>query len=79
MENKDGLLRRIVRRYTGTSLILRILIGMVIGAGLGLLVPGATWLAIPGDLFVSALKAVAPVLVFVLVTYRQSTCCRKTQ
>ena len=67
METKKGLLRRIVRKYSETSLILRILIGMVIGAALGLLAPGAGWLAIPGNLFVSALKAIAPVLVFVLV------------
>ena len=66
MKAESGL-SRIVRRYSETSLILRILIGMIIGAGLGLLVPGAIWLSIPGTLFVSALKAIAPVLVFVLV------------
>jgi serine/threonine transporter len=67
MKTENGLLRKIVRKYSETSLILRILIGMLIGAGLGLLVPGAEWISIPGNLFVSALKAIAPVLVFVLV------------
>ena len=67
MKEKSGLLRRVIRRYSETSLILRILIGMVIGIALGLLIPGANWLAIPGSLFVNALKAVAPVLVFMLV------------
>ena len=67
MKTENGFLRRIVRKYSDTSLILRIVIGMVCGAALGLLVPGASWLTIPGTLFVSALKAVAPVLVFVLV------------
>ena len=64
---KENMLGRIARGYSGTSLILRILIGMVIGAALGLLFPSAIFLSIPGTLFVSALKAIAPVLVFVLV------------
>lgn len=49
------------------SLILRILIGLVIGAALGLLFPKAAWISLFGDIFVGALKAVAPILVFVLV------------
>lgn len=64
---KGNILGRIARGYSGMSLILRILIGMVIGAALGLLAPSAMFLSIPGTLFVSALKAIAPVLVFVLV------------
>lgn len=57
----------IVRRWTSTSLMLRILIGLVIGALLGLLVPQCTPVSILGTIFVSALKAIAPILVFVLV------------
>ena len=64
---KENILGRIARGYSGTSLILRILIGMIVGAVLGLLVPSASFLSLPGTLFVSALKAIAPVLVFVLV------------
>ena len=64
---KTNIIGRIARRYSDTSLILRILIGMVAGAALGLLVPTASFLSLPGTLFVSALKAIAPVLVFVLV------------
>lgn len=64
---KTNIIGRIARRYSDTSLILRILIGMVAGAALGLLVPAASFLSLPGTLFVSALKAIAPVLVFVLV------------
>ncbi len=67
MKTVSAILRKAVRGYSKTNLILRIVIAMVIGAGLGLLIPGAEWLKIPGTLFVSALKAVAPVLVFVLV------------
>ncbi|MBQ9701667.1 MAG: serine/threonine transporter SstT [Bacteroidales bacterium] len=57
----------IIQRWTGTSLVLRILIGLVIGAALGLLVPGWKGIGILGTLFVGALKAIAPVLVAVLV------------
>ena len=65
--SKGNILYRIVQKYSNTSLILRILIGMTAGAILGLLVPSASFLSIPGTLFVSALKAIAPILVFVLV------------
>lgn len=49
------------------GLIQRILIGMAVGLGLGLLVPQFTAIGILGDIFVGALKAIAPILVFVLV------------
>lgn len=57
----------LVKKWAGVSLVLRIFIGLVIGAVLALLVPGWTWIGIFGKLFVGALKAVAPILVAVLV------------
>ena len=62
-----NMLKTLVKRYNNASLILRIVIGIVVGTVLALLVPGAAWIAAIGDLFVGALKAVAPVLVAVLV------------
>ena len=53
--------------WNGTSLVLKILIGLVLGTLFGLLTPQATFLTIIGDLFVGALKGIAPLLVFVLV------------
>ncbi len=53
--------------YANSSLILRILIGLLIGIGLGLWVPQAGFVTVFGDIFVGALKAIAPILVFVLV------------
>ena len=51
-----------------TSLVMQILIGLIAGIALALLLPAAALqLAFVGKLFVSALKAVAPILVFVLV------------
>lgn len=55
------------KKWNDISLILRIICGLILGAVLGLLVPGQTWISVFGDLFVGALKAVAPVLVLVLV------------
>lgn len=54
--------------WSRISLVRRILIGLILGILLAITVPNAfSWLSIFGSLFVSALKAVAPVLVFVLV------------
>ena len=59
----------IVNKWCETNLILRILIvGLGIGALLGIFVPQATGIGLLGDLFVGTLKAVAPVLVFLLVS-----------
>ena len=44
-----------------------IVIGLILGAILGIAAPKAAAIAILGDLFVGALRAVAPILVFVLV------------
>ena len=57
----------ILRKWTDMSLVVRILIGLVIGAVLGLAVPQWSGIGILGKVFVSALKAIAPVLVGVLV------------
>lgn len=61
-------IRKIFKAYSSASLVLRIVIGLLLGIALGLLVPGWTWLGIPGNLFVEALRAIAPILVFALVT-----------
>ena len=60
-------MKTICRLWKDTSLIIKIVIGLVLGALLGMLVPQAAFLSVPGDLFVGALKGIAPLLVFVLV------------
>ncbi len=57
----------ILKAWNKLGLIQRILIGMVIGLILGLAIPQFTAIGMLGSLFVGALKAVAPILVFVLV------------
>ena len=60
-------MKNLIKKWNSISLILRILIGMIIGVVLGLLVPQFKVVSILGSVFVGALKAIAPVLVFVLV------------
>ena len=62
------MFRSIGRKYQETALIKLIAVGLVVGIIIALAAPGAVpVVSILGDLFVSALKGVAPVLVFVLV------------
>ena len=58
----------LIKKWNSLSLIIRISIGLVVGAILGLTLPNLTWIAVLGTLFVGALKAIAPILVFVLVS-----------
>lgn len=66
-EIEGEIVGNVLQKWTSTSLILRIVIGMVIGMVLALIVPNLPAVTLLGTLFVSALKAVAPVLVFFLV------------
>ena len=50
------------------SLVSKIIIAIFLGIGVALLFPGFTpYLSLLGELFIKALKSVAPILVFVLV------------
>ena len=72
-------MKSFIQKWNSISLIIRILIGMVIGAAIGVcvsagLLDSSGWWAGPdafiallGSLFTGALKAVAPILVFFLV------------
>ena len=60
-------LSQVLKKYNDTSLILRIFIGLVIGAVIGVAAPGWTWVGLFGEVFVGCLKAIAPILVFVLI------------
>lgn len=65
----SDLSTRVFRAYSRISLVAQIVIGLVAGFLLAWLFPeAARSVSLLGDLFVAALKAVAPVLVFVLVT-----------
>ena len=57
----------IIQKWNSISLVKRIICGLIIGAILGLAVPQVSVIGILGTLFVGALKAIAPILVFFLV------------
>ena len=54
-------------KWTQIGLVKRILVGLIIGAILGMAIPSVTAISILGSLFVGALKALAPLLVFFIV------------
>lgn len=60
-------MKNLAKRWNDISLVKRIICGLIVGILLGLTVPQASALSILGDLFVGALKAVAPLLVLFLV------------
>ena len=61
-------LRRVAMPFLQASLVKQILIGLILGIALAYLAPeAAKACAFLGSLFIAALKAVAPLLVFVLV------------
>ena len=62
------VLIKVMTPFLEASLVKQILIGLVMGVGLAMMAPAtATSMGLLGSVFVSALKAVAPILVFVLV------------
>ncbi len=60
-------MKNFVAKWNSISLILRIAIGLLIGAVLGMACPSLGLIPIFGNVFVGALKGIAPVLVFVLI------------
>lgn len=58
-------MKNAISKWNQISLVKRILLGIIAGITLALTIPKAAgWVSIFGTLFVGALKAVAPVLVF---------------
>ena len=60
-------MKQVLDFWSQLSLIKRIVIGMIIGILLGTFVPQAVAIGTIGTVFVSALKAIAPLLVFFIV------------
>ena len=56
-----------IKKWSETSLILRIILGLIVGTILALTVPQLSGIGILGDLFVGILKAIAPFLVFFII------------
>ena len=60
-------MKAIINKWNSIPLILRIVVGLILGVILGVAAPQAAVIGILGDVFVGALKAIAPILVFVLI------------
>ena len=62
----------LLHKWNHISLVKRIIVGLILGAALGTLLPQASVIGILVTLFVNALKALAPLLVFFLVLHSLS-------
>lgn len=66
-------MKKIIEKWNSINLVIRILCGIILGAALGLIArlasieEGMSFIGILGTLFVGALKALAPILVFILI------------
>ncbi len=60
-------MRTFIGKWNKISLVKRIIMGLAVGIILGLAIPQVTVISLLGDLFVGALKAIAPLLVLFLV------------
>ncbi|MDR3156591.1 MAG: serine/threonine transporter SstT [Lactobacillales bacterium] len=56
---------QLLKKFT---LVQRIIIGMLFGILLGIITPNFVFIGILGELFVGALKSIAPILVFMIIT-----------
>ena len=60
-------MKKIIESWNRISLIKKIICGLTVGVILALAVPQLNVISLLGDLFVGALKAIAPLLVLFLV------------
>lgn len=60
-------LKQVYGKWTSINLVVRIVAGLLVGVVLALVVPGLEPLGMLGTIFVDALRAIAPILVFVLI------------
>ncbi len=63
----ESLFSRLYKKYNSVNLVLRIVIGIILGVILAIFAPDFKFIKMIGELFIGALKGIAPILVFVLV------------
>ena len=67
MKKRNNYILSALRKWQSSNLMIRILTGVILGAILALTFPQIDSITFLGTLFVGALKAIAPILVFILV------------
>ncbi|MBQ8168665.1 cation:dicarboxylase symporter family transporter, partial [bacterium] len=60
-------IKNFIKQYNETNLVVKICMGIILGILIALIMPNLNWVSIFGDLFVGSLKAIAPILVLILV------------
>ena len=60
-------IKNIIKKYNETNLVVKITIGIILGTVLAIIIPNISWIEMFGNLFVGSLKAIAPILVLILV------------
>lgn len=60
-------MKKLYEKWNAIPIIIRIAVALVIGAILGIFAPNLSFFSILGSIFVGALKAIAPILVFILI------------
>ena len=68
MKKRNNYILSALRKWQNSNLMIRILTGVILGAILALTFPQIDSITFLGTLFVGSLKAIAPILVFILVT-----------
>lgn len=58
---------KMYKKFDGLNLVVKIVFGIILGLILALFAPGLKPVKILGELFIGALKGVAPILVFILI------------
>ncbi len=63
----SGLFSKLYKKYNNTNLVLRITAGIIFGVLAALFFPELKLIRMMGELFIGALKGIAPILVFILI------------
>ncbi len=65
--NSSGFFSKVYKKYNSINLVVRIITGIILGVFLALFAPELKPVKMLGELFIGALKGIAPILVFTLI------------
>ncbi|GHT94836.1 serine/threonine transporter SstT [Betaproteobacteria bacterium] len=71
-------MKTLYQRWRGINFVMRLAIVLILGTVLGVLFPNVKLISLLGEMFVNALKVIAPILVFVLVVSALASARAKT-
>lgn len=59
--------KKVYETWSSLSIVKRVMIGLITGLTLSLIIPGVPYISLLGDIFINALRAVAPFLILFIV------------